>query len=466
MRLQAIVLAVLLAGCSDGFTPWTRTEVDDSGESTDDETGGETDTNGGSHDTDPGEDTGPEGAHTYSCTAIGSSYSDGFFALRGFSGRLYAGQFGYGHEGSSMLYRYSPWELTSPGLTGVSESVCALREFEDRLYANTESSGDIYRSSDGSSWERVHDGGSHTIGCGLEEHGGYLYAVNYDNGDKHHGKILRSADGGSWDTVYDSGSTSLYLREITSHDGTLVALAVNESDSQGWALLSTDGTSWSAYETATRFFRGHSWGGTLWLASTDRSSSGASGVWRWNGGNPTMVHAESRHYVTEITDFDGALFAGTSDGWKDDEGSSALLMSRDGTSWEEVCQFPELAAWSIAVVDEHLYVGTWQYGDGGQVYRVDVTVEDETDEPDDDEPVDCSLIESSSSLREVCETGESFCAGVYADGGGCDAYCAPVDLPCTARYGGEPGCDKEPENVLSCSDDNTHVSDWCECGWG
>jgi len=58
-----------------------------------------------------------------------------------------------------MLYRYAPWELTSPGLTGISESICALIEFNGELYANTESSGDIFRSTDGAQWQRVYDGG-------------------------------------------------------------------------------------------------------------------------------------------------------------------------------------------------------------------------------------------------------------------------------------------------------------------
>jgi len=325
-------------------------------------------------DSEPAGDT-AQGERSYTCSAIGSSYSDGFFALRGFGDRLYAGQFGYGYEGQSMLYAYPPWELTSPGLTGISESVCALLEYQGQLYANTESSGDIYRSSDGSSWERVYDGGSQTIGCGLEAFGDHLYAVNYDNGAGEHGLILRSSDGGSWETVYDSGSTAMYLREISSYQGLLVALAVDEDSHQGWALSSSDGTRWTALATDTRFFRAHSWDGHLWLASTDRSSLGPSGIWRFDGTDLLQVHSEPRHYVTEITDFDGALFAGTSDGWKDDEGSSALLTSRDGSSWEEVCQFPEIAAWSIAAVGEHLYAGTWQYGDGGQVYQVSVVVE-------------------------------------------------------------------------------------------
>jgi hypothetical protein len=324
---------------------------------------------------EPGEDTAEVDAeYSYACSAIGSSYSDGFFALQAFSDQLYAGLFGYGHESQSMLYRYPDFGLVSPGLTGISESVCAMREYQGALYANTESSGDIFRSTDGAAWTQVYDGDDHTIGCGLEAFGDDLYAVNYDNRDKQNGRILRSSGGASWETVWDSGSDSWYLREITSHDGVLYAFAVDESDLQGWMLASTDGNNWTATPTQTRFFRAHSWGEHLWLASTDRSSDGGAGIWRYDGAQITQVHQESKHYVTEITDFNGALFAGTSDGWKTDEGSSSLLMSEDGESWETVCTFPEIAAWSIAVLDDHLYVGTWEYGAGGQLYQVEAAV--------------------------------------------------------------------------------------------
>ena len=329
----------------------------------------------------PGEDTAGTGdtgeanaEYRYACSAVGSSYSDGFFALQAFSDKLYAGLFGYGHESQSMLYRYPDFELVSPGLTGISESVCAMREYQGALYANTESSGDIFRSTDGEAWTQVYDGDDHTIGCGLEAFGDDLYAVNYDNLNKQNGRILRASGGASWETVWDSGSDSWYLREITSHDGVLYAFGVDESDQQGWALSSTNGTSWTATRTPTRFFRAHSWGGYLWLASTDRNSDGGAGIWRYDGAQISQVHQESKHYVTEITDFNGALFAGTSDGWKTDEGSSSLLMSEDGESWETVCTFPEIAAWSIAVLDDHLYVGTWEYGAGGQLYQVDASV--------------------------------------------------------------------------------------------
>ncbi len=459
-------LAALLgfAG-SPGCTP--SLHDDDGDDDVADDDAGDDDV--GDDDATGDDDTGDDDVvHDYTCAAVGSGYSDGFFALRGFGGALYAGQFGYGHEDESMLYRYPPWELVQPGLTGISESVCALLEFDGQLYANTESSGDIFRTADGVNWTRVHDGSSHTIGCGLEVFGGRLYAINYDNGDKEHGRILRSGNGSDWETVYDSGGTSMYIREIVAHDGVLHAFAVDEDTSQGYRISSSDGTSWTPVETPSRFFRGYSWDGYLWIASTDRSSNGAAGVWRFDGSNPVQVHGEVKHYVTELVEFDGALFAGTSDGWKDDVGTSSLLMSRDGDSWETVCDFPELAAWSIATSGDHLYVGTWQYGGGGLVYEVSfVEVQSDDDDDDDDDTgtgVDCALISAANPAWEVCETGPDTCAGVFTDGAGCAAYCAPAGLACTARYGGEPGCIKEPQNVLDCHEDNGHQSDWCECG--
>ena len=157
----------------------------------------------------------------YECQRVGGAYTDGIFTLTAYQGALYAGLFGYGHEQMSMLYRFPPWELVSPGLTGISESICAMREFDGFLYANTESSGDIHRSVDGTRWERVYDGEEGSIGCGLAALGGHLYAINYRNSQRDHGRILRQEDDGRWTTVYDSGGTALYLREIVAYEGRL-----------------------------------------------------------------------------------------------------------------------------------------------------------------------------------------------------------------------------------------------------
>lgn len=74
----------------------------------------------------------------------------------------------------------------------------------------------------------------------------------------------------------------------------------------------------------------------------------------------------------------------------------------------------------------------------------------------------CDAIRANPAW-EVCLETATTCAGVFTDGAGCVAYCAAAGMTCTARFGGEPGCQKESQNELSCGDDNGHASDWCEC---
>lgn len=305
------------------------------------------------------------------CEPIGAVPTDGVFSLASYDGKLLAGLFGYGQESASMLFQYPPWQRVEPGLLGISESVCAMQSFGGHLVANTESSGDIVRSLDGISWDVVWDGENGTIGCDLVEHAGMLYAVNYDNQSRENGRILRSPDGAQWTQVWDSGQgVSRYLREVASFDGRLFAFSVDENTQQGYVLRSQDGFEWTEATTPTRFFRSAVWNDTLWLSSTSRGGNGEAGVWRSDGDTFELVHPSEKAYVTELLVWRGALFAGTSDGWKDDVGTSSVLMSPDGTQWETVCDLPELAVWAAAVHDDRLFVGTWEFEVGGSVYEV------------------------------------------------------------------------------------------------
>ncbi|MCG3174849.1 MAG: hypothetical protein GMKNLPBB_03138 [Myxococcota bacterium] len=65
--------------------------------------------------------------------------------------------------------------------------------------------------------------------------------------------------------------------------------------------------------------------------------------------------------------------------------------------------------------------------------------------------------------HEVCGETANSCQGVFAKGEGCEKYCAAAGMVCTARFGGEPGCQKEPRNPIPCGASNGHLSDWCEC---
>ncbi len=79
-------------------------------------------------------------------------------------------------------------------------------------------------------------------------------------------------------------------------------------------------------------------------------------------------------------------------------------------------------------------------------------------------PVECGRISAADPQWEVCTESADECAGVFADGAGCAAFCAAAGLVCTDRFGGEPGCQLETDNPMDCAADNGHDSDWCVCG--
>jgi hypothetical protein len=367
-----------------------------------------------------------------------------------------------------MLYRADPWAQVEPGLRGISESICALETFEGALYANTESSGDLFKSSDGRSWSLIYDGDHGSIGCGLATHQGHLYALNYRNSQREHGRILRVGLDDQWSIVYDSGSRPLYLREIITYDEQLYAFAVDQDTLQGVMLTSQDGSEWTETEVAHRYFRGFVWRDLLWLGSTNFSSEAEVGAFRFDGASFVKVHDSAQRYVTDFRVFDDQLFLSTSNGWKEDNGPSGLWVSQDGESpWRQVCQFDETAAWRLAIADGELYVGTWTFGGGGGLYRVTIVDEDSPPPPPPPPPpeVDCSPIADHPSY-ELCEESAVRCAGVFTSGEGCRAYCASAGLQCVARYGGEPGCQAEFDLELECEVDTGHTSDWCVCESG
>jgi MYXO-CTERM domain-containing protein len=102
--------------------------------------------------------------------------------------------------------------------------------------------------------------------------------------------------------------------------------------------------------------------------------------------------------------------------------------------------------------------------DDGQSDSADVTTFTlvSCDAPDAAAPSPCDSIASHPGW-EVCEQSATTCAGVFTDGAGCAAFCAAAGMQCVARFGGEPGCAKEPNNPLSCDDASGHGSDYCEC---
>ncbi len=76
----------------------------------------------------------------------------------------------------------------------------------------------------------------------------------------------------------------------------------------------------------------------------------------------------------------------------------------------------------------------------------------------------CAAISNNGSY-ELCNSSSATCAGVYTNGDGCVKFCAAAGMICLKRFGGDSGCVKESNNPISCSQVNSHQSDWCECGF-
>ncbi len=100
--------------------------------------------------------------------------------------------------------------------------------------------------------------------------------------------------------------------------------------------------------------------------------------------------------------------------------------------------------------------------DDGQSDAADVTSFKLVNCDDPPPPGVCAGI-AANSAYEVCEQTATSCAGVSADGSGCEAYCAAAGMVCTASFGGEPGCQKEANNPLPCDPPSGNQSDWCDC---
>ena len=101
-------------------------------------------------------------------------------------------------------------------------------------------------------------------------------------------------------------------------------------------------------------------------------------------------------------------------------------------------------------------------GDDGQSDAADITTFRLTKCTGTPPKNPCSGI-SAKSAYEVCSWTATTCAGTYSNSDGCKKYCAAAGMICVARFGGEPGCSKEPANKIACNAVNTHKSDWCEC---
>jgi photosystem II stability/assembly factor-like uncharacterized protein len=132
-----------------------------------------------------------------------------------FNGSLYAG---IEREGVFRSGDGATWEAMLPS-SGPRAGVRAAVVARDFLYVGTTSAGEVWRTRDGSTWERVFAAGKSEGARGeyvasLAEAGGVLYAaVN--------GRVQRSRDGLSWSEVGEL--TPFTIEAMQEHGGALYA---------------------------------------------------------------------------------------------------------------------------------------------------------------------------------------------------------------------------------------------------
>ncbi|OGH65907.1 MAG: hypothetical protein A3B83_05010 [Candidatus Magasanikbacteria bacterium RIFCSPHIGHO2_02_FULL_33_17] len=320
---------------------------------------------------------------SYTCEkVISPANTKGFFSLISFNSQLLAGAFGYGLENQSMMFGLNG--RVSPGITGIDESVCVMRNFNGAIYANTEMQSLVYKSTNGGkNWVMVKDLDQPT-GCGLVVHDGYLYAVGANGfAGQRKSVISRTSDGTNWFTVFTKDG--VYIRDLISYNGKIYAFGT-DNNSKAVMFTSSSGAgvgNWSTTNLTDRYFRASVINSTLWVGSSMKySDSGKSGIFRSRDGETfeNVYSTTNYDHITYVRGFDGMLFAGTTKGFKNNsktgalaKGPTQLLVSvNGGGTWNTACTVQEEGIWDMLVIDEKLYISTVSFNNttGGSVYEV------------------------------------------------------------------------------------------------
>lgn len=318
-------------------------------------------------------------------------------ALAPFNGHLCAGTYNW-DSGAEVWCRDSDWEMvnTSGFNDADNEYVDHLLEFDGYLYASTGNDtdgGEVWRYN-GSSWSQVASGGfGDTSNAEVFRFGLFhdtLYASTWSYTDTHGTEVYTTTNGTSWTKAVSNGfgdSNNEAALCFEESSGYLYTGTCNDSTG-GEVWRTSDGSSWTQVNS-DGFGDGTNWGvsalaalnGYLYASTRPYEGAGAE-VWR-------------------CQDCDGSDWAQVVDdgfGNEDTRGMSALEVLRDqlylvvgnsetglevwrssnGTDWEQTGfagfgDSSNLAPYwdnSVAVLDEELYIGTYNWAQGGEVWKM------------------------------------------------------------------------------------------------
>ena len=333
--------------------------------------------------------------------------------LAAFNGYLYAGTYAYRGYGA-QIWRTSDginWDpVMDNGFGGhYNIGIDHLVAFQGNLYAGVWSStpdggtegGEIWRSSNGQDWEQVvQDGfGDPTNGevFHLAEFNDELYAATWSYSDTHGTEIWRSptGDSGTWERVVENGfgnSNNSVVLTMAAFNDYLYAGTLNSTD--GCDIWRTeDGVTWEpvvtgmnggqcVYVSALLPYKGYLYAGARFTNGSGvlyrcSATSGCDEVADWEMvisdgfGNP------NNYAIHALSVFNGGLYAITGNR----NTGSEVWRSFDGLNWEKVgsegfgdpINSYTYFGHGVAAFDTHLYIGTINWGNGGEIWRDDLS---------------------------------------------------------------------------------------------
>ena len=340
-----------------------------------------------------------------------------------FGGYLYAGTFAFRDHGA-QLWRTADglnWTAVMTNGFGVYYNVGIdhLVEFNGKLYAGvwnstpnppyTDTGGEIWRSSDGTSWEPVVQGGFGDRYNGevmrLAVFNNQIYAATWSYTSTHGAEIWRSSTGnaGDWTRVITNGlgdATNQAVLTMEVFNGALYAGTYSWDENtqrptgcEVWRT--TDGSNWTSVVTAglgtsncgtvssLAAFGDYLYAGTgIWYARSDPPVGGE--IWRceavsgcdeasdWQRIVVNGFGKPENYRISALHVFNGRLYAVANNY----ETGLEVWRTADGTHWEQVgfAGFGDSnnisTYWdnATAVFNNRLYIGTTNSANGGEVW--------------------------------------------------------------------------------------------------
>lgn len=328
-----------------------------------------------------------------------------------FDGVLYAGTFNT-TTGAQLWQRGSDGNWSSVVTDGFGDSMNVgidhLIEFNGDLYAGTwnynfregsTNGGEVWRSENGEEWSSIANRGfgvpSNSEILRFAVFKDALYAGTWNIANDQGAEIWRTTTGvaGDWNRVVTEGfedSDNLAVLSFAKLDGYLYTGTIN-STTGGQVWRTPDGTTWTQVNTggfgdpnnrsvrAFAVFDGYLYAGTstpdtggqIWRCS---AASGCDENADWVQVVSDGFGDENNTSVVALIVSNRTLYAMTYNGTTGME----VWRSNDGQRWDQV-GYPGFGdsnnSWTywdngVTVFDGSLYIGTWNFGNGGELWQL------------------------------------------------------------------------------------------------